>query len=122
MKWIVLYVVTGWLLAGCAAPQSEGPSEPAPEPPAMGAPATTDASMDWTCVDDTRVSTRYLADRDQLELTLAGRTRLLSRIRRTPSAAWGDGDVSFGMEEAGGAILSWEGEDVRCERDAPPDS
>ncbi|TVS16498.1 MAG: hypothetical protein EA417_10200 [Gammaproteobacteria bacterium] len=114
-------IATAWLLAGCASPQPDGPSEPAPEPPAMGAPSTMDAPMDWICADDTRVTTRYLASRDQLELTLAGRTRLLARIRRTPSAAWGDADVSFGMEEAGGALLRWEGESVRCERDAPPD-
>ncbi len=105
-------------LAACAATeQQEGPSEPAPEPPPMSAPAVTDQPMTWICEDDTRIVTRYLADSDRLMLTLAGRDLTLARIRRTPSAAWSDGEVTFGMD-GGGAILRWEGEDVRCEREA----
>jgi len=109
----------GALLAGCTAPQAEGPSEPAPEPPAMVADAASDRTWYWTCADGTRFDTRYAPERDQLELELAGRSHVLVRRQRTPSAVWGSGDVSFSMTEAGDAVMRWQNDDVLCERAMP---
>lgn len=108
----------GFLLGGCAASQPEGPSEPAPEPPAMVAEVASDRTWHWSCADDTRLETRYVAERDELELELAGRGYVLARRQRTPSAVWGGGGVTFSMTESGGAVVRWQNDDVDCERAA----
>lgn len=107
------------LLAGCAAaPQAQGPSEPAPEPPAMVAEAASDRTWQWSCADGTRLDTRYVPERDELELVLAGRSHVLVRRQRTPSAIWGAGDMTFSMTESGDAVVRWQNDDVACEREA----
>ena len=115
---LLLSVLLGLLLAGCATPQPEGPSEPAPEPPAMVADAAADQSWHWSCADGTRLATRYVSARDELELDLAGRSYVLLRRQRAPSAVWGAGDMTFSMTESGDAVVRWQNDDVHCERDA----
>ena len=108
------------LLVGCAAaPQPEGPTEPAPAPPAIVAAAASDRSWHWSCDDGTRLDTRYVPERDELELGLAGRSYVLVRRQHSPSAVWGGGDMMFSMTEAGDAVVHWQDDDVHCERDAP---
>ncbi len=114
-----LGLLFGALLAGCATPQPEGPSEPAPEPPAMVADADSDRTWHWACADDTRLVTRYASERDELELELAGNSYVLVRRQRTPTAVWAAGDISFSMTETGDAVVRWQNDDVRCERDMP---
>lgn len=112
-------VLFGALLAGCATPQPEGPSEPAPEPPAMAADAASDRTWLWACADDTRLTTRYAEDRDELELELAGGSHVLVRRQRAPTAVWAAGDITFSMTETGDAVVRWQNDEVQCERDMP---
>lgn len=116
---LLLAVAIGSLLAGCAAPQAEGPSEPAPEPPAMVAEVSADRLWHWSCADGTRLDTRYVPERDELELELAGRSYVLSRRQHRPSAVWGADGVTFSMTGSGDAIVRWQNDDVDCERAAP---
>lgn len=120
-RWIVplFSALVGTQLGGCAAPQPEGPSEPAPEPPAMVAEVSSDRSWHWSCADGTRFDTRYDPERDELELDLGGRSYLLSRQQRRPSAVWGGEGMTFSMTEAGDAVVRWQNDDVQCERAAP---
>lgn len=109
----------GLLLGGCTAAQPEGPTEPAPEPPVMAAEAAPDRIWHWSCADGTRLDTRYDPERDELELELAGRSHLLTRRQRRPSAVWGGDGVTFSMTGSGHAVVRWQNDDVDCERDAP---
>lgn len=78
---------------------------------------TSDRTWLWSCADGTRLETRYVAERDELEIELAGRSYLLARRQRAPSAVWDGGGMTFSMTESGDAVVRWQNDDVHCERD-----
>lgn len=116
---LLMTAAIGSLLVGCAAPQPEGPSEPAPAPPPMMTDVAADRLWHWSCADGTRLDTRYFPERDELELELAGRRYVLSRWQHRPSAVWGADGVAFSMTGSGDAIVRWQNDDVDCERAVP---